>query len=115
MPMDRSRYPPDWPAIARWVKDAAGWHCEECGHPHDPETDYVLTVHHIDGDTTNNTYCNLVALFQRCHLAIHGKKYLIGQWIFPFAQPEWLRRRLAARSCPRLKARRDGHTTSKRR
>jgi len=33
MPMDRSRYPDNWAAIAIDVKTAAGWKCQECGRP----------------------------------------------------------------------------------
>ena len=31
--MDRKLYPANWDEIARVVKDAAGWHCENCGRP----------------------------------------------------------------------------------
>ena len=37
-------YPAAWPEIAARVKEAAGRHCEHCGHPHDPETGHTLTV-----------------------------------------------------------------------
>ncbi len=30
----RAGYPPDWPAIALAVKEAAGWCCERCGARH---------------------------------------------------------------------------------
>jgi rubredoxin len=93
MPFDPARYPKNWRAIARRVKDAAGWRCEQCGHPHAPAQGYTLTVHHIDGDTFNNAPDNLVALCQRCHLAIHGRKCVIGQRMFDFVRPAWLRRR----------------------
>lgn len=29
-------YPPDWADISTAVKEAAGWCCVRCGHPHDP-------------------------------------------------------------------------------
>lgn len=93
MPFQPQRYPPDWHAIARRVKDAAGWRCEQCGHAHAPREGYTLTVHHIDGDPQNNRDENLVALCQRCHLALHGKKNVVGQRMFWFAQPAWLRKR----------------------
>jgi len=66
-------YPPDWYARARQVKDAAGWRCTACGHVHDPDHGYTLTVHHRDGDPGHNDLDNLVALCQRCHLAAHGR------------------------------------------
>lgn len=33
MPMDRSLYPKDWDAIARAIKVAADWKCQQCGRP----------------------------------------------------------------------------------
>ena len=33
MPMDRSRYPENWEAIALNVKSKARWKCESCGRP----------------------------------------------------------------------------------
>lgn len=68
----RGHYAPDWPAIARDVKDAAGWRCVRCAAPHGPPP-RVLTVHHLDGDKGNNRWWNLLALCQRCHLTIQAK------------------------------------------
>lgn len=31
MPMNRADYPPDWPAISRRARDAAGNRCQQCG------------------------------------------------------------------------------------
>ena len=31
----RGQYPHDWKRIAHEVKDAAGWRCVRCGHPHE--------------------------------------------------------------------------------
>ena len=69
MPADRSKYPPDWDAIATRVKREANNHCELCGHLNDFASGHVLTVHHRDGDPGNNARVNLVALCQRCHLS----------------------------------------------
>lgn len=66
-------YPPDWPEIAKRIKDAAGWKCERCTHVHEVETGYVLTVHHLDGNKENCADWNLAALCQRCHLKIQGR------------------------------------------
>lgn len=33
MPIERSRYPEDWPTLSHRVKEAAGWKCEECHRP----------------------------------------------------------------------------------
>jgi len=48
-----NNYPPNWPDIARRIKDNAGGACERCRHPHDPTNGYTLTVHHLDGDKAN--------------------------------------------------------------
>jgi len=86
-------YPENWREIAKEVKDRAGWRCELCGHEHDPETGYTLTVHHLDGDPSNCDPENLVALCQRCHLrkqvylewALRRKRMEAkGQLKFPF-------------------------------
>jgi len=61
-------YPDDWDQIALRVKEKAGWKCIRCGHPHYPALGYTLTVHHRDGDPSNNEEKNLRALCQRCHL-----------------------------------------------
>ena len=67
-------YPWNWAAIAREVKDAAGWKCELCGQKHDPATPgCTLTVHHRDRNPENNTPYNLVAACQRCHLSMEAK------------------------------------------
>lgn len=65
-------YPKSWPAIARRVKDLAGWRCEHCGHENDAASGHVLTVHHLDGDPANCKDSNLVALCQRCHLHVQA-------------------------------------------
>ena len=71
---NKHRYPPDWPAIAKRVKDAAGWTCEACGNPHGPSP-YILTVDHVvDHDPSNVAPENLAALCQRCHLRRHGMR-----------------------------------------
>lgn len=66
--MGKNDYPDNWPEIAAKVKEEAGWKCERCGHPHDPQAGYVLTVHHLDSNPANVNPENLVALCQRCHM-----------------------------------------------
>ena len=66
-------YADDWEDIARRVKEEAGRRCEDCGHPDSWEHGYTLTVHHLDGDETNNARENLRALCQRCHLKRQGR------------------------------------------
>ena len=76
-------YPPDWPEIAREVKEAAGWRCERCHHVHEPAAGYTLTVHHLDMDKPNVARWNLAALCQRCHLRIQGKVDFEQQYMLP--------------------------------
>ena len=77
----KNDYPKDWPEIAKKVKDGAGWRCETCGHAHDPESGYMLTVHHLDGDKSNCSRENLIADCQKCHLRKQGylKRYGNGK------------------------------------
>ena len=84
------KYPPDWPDIARRIKERAGWRCENCGHPHDPQSRHVLTVHHLDLNPQNNSETNLVALCQRCHLSVQAH-YRPGQ-LFLLPPPWWRER-----------------------
>jgi 5-methylcytosine-specific restriction endonuclease McrA len=74
-------YPDDWPEIARAVKDAAGWRCIRCGHPHDTPSGHTLTVHHLDMDPSNSRWWNLAALCQRCHLQIQNKVRMHQRWM----------------------------------
>ena len=77
-PENRSRYPKDWPAISRAIRERAGNRCEfseegmRCravnGEPH-PLTGsrVVLTVAHLDHQPENCDPANLLAGCQRCH------------------------------------------------
>lgn len=82
------RYPDDWEEIATRIKEAAGWKCERCAHDHDVASGHVLTVHHLDGDTTQNADWNLAALCQRCHLHFQDVP-LLGQLTMLRSEP-WL-------------------------
>jgi len=46
--------------------------CERCGHPDDARAGYMLTVHHLNGNTEDSRRANLAALCQRCHLHIQN-------------------------------------------
>lgn len=73
-PEEKARYPKNWPAISKRIREAAGWRCQWCpaenGKPH-PVTGskVVLTVAHLDHTPENCADENLRALCQRCHLA----------------------------------------------
>lgn len=94
-PSERCRYPADWPAISRRIRERAGNRCEWCaapngevitrtgvgdawerhthtgtcmGEPCPPGTvRVVLTVAHLDHTPENCDPANLAALCQRCH------------------------------------------------
>ena len=73
MPINYKDYPTNWAEISLQVREQSGWCCEFCGARHNmphPETGsrVILTVAHLDHDTTNNARENLRALCQRCHL-----------------------------------------------
>lgn len=82
-------YPDDWKAIATAVKEAAGWHCIRCGHAHEPQAGYCLTVHHLNGNKADCNWYNLTALCQRCHLHIQGKVKMDRVWMFTHS--EWFK------------------------
>ena len=84
-----SDYPPDWSAIAKQVKDEAGWRCVRCGHPHDPQSGHCLTVHHLTMDKADCRWWNLAALCARCHLSIQAKVVMERPWML--AHSEWFR------------------------
>jgi len=65
--MSSSKYPPNWIDISNQVKYLAGFKCERCGYPNDPENGFTLTVHYPDRDTLNPD-APLEALCQRCHM-----------------------------------------------
>ena len=82
-------YPDNWNEIAHAVKAAANWRCVRCGHIHDTEAGYMLTVHHIDLDPSNCEWWNLAALCQRCHLQIQHK--VIIERPYMFEHSEWFK------------------------
>ena len=82
MPIDYSQYHPKWSLISRLIRfKRAKNKCEWCGAenyvPH-PITGskVILTVAHVDHDKDNNSFENLAALCQRCHL-----RHDIGQHV----------------------------------
>lgn len=107
----RGTYPSDWPAVARRVKDEAGWRCVRCSHPFDPETGKPLDcdgcdlrrcrhgiirgrrgvlnygVHHLDGDKGNCRWWNLLALCNSCHLSVQAR--VIPERPYLFAHSPW--------------------------
>ena len=85
-------YPPDWKDFARTVKDAAGWRCVRCDHPHDPAAGYCLTVHHatMAKDEPYAHWWAFLALCQRCHLSIQHTVVLERPWVM-LPHSEWFK------------------------
>jgi len=54
----------------------------------------ILTVHHLDGDKSNDAWWNLLSLCQRCHLEIQGKVDPRIPWLFEHS--EWIKPYLGA-------------------
>ena len=69
----RGQYPSDWEALSKMVKREAGNRCVRCGHLHEPKVGRTLTVHHFDGNRSNNERWNLMALCQACHLSVQAR------------------------------------------
>lgn len=80
-----SKYPDNWKEIAERRKKAEGYKCERCKHKHNPKKGYCLTVHHLDGDKSNNEDWNLAVLCQRCHLYMQGT-VIMQQMLFDFVK-----------------------------
>ncbi len=74
MPIDYKLYCDDWKLRSRFIRYyRAKNKCENCGaenHLPHPETKsfVVLTVAHLDHNIDNNSFFNLKALCQQCHL-----------------------------------------------
>ena len=83
------KYPDNWKEIANQVKNDAAWRCVRCGHSHDIETGYVLTVHHLDINPSNCAWWNIPPLCQRCHLHIQAKVVMEQDWMF--GHSEWFK------------------------
>ena len=74
MPINPKEYPKNWKEISSFIRFGRAQNkCEECGaenyQPH-PLTckKVVLSVSHLNHDTTDNRSENLKALCQFCHL-----------------------------------------------
>lgn len=87
-------YPKNWRDIALDVKGIAGWKCVRCGHRHDIEGGYMLTVHHLDLNKSNCAWWNIVALCQKCHLQIQHK--VVMEQPYMFRHSEWFKPYVAA-------------------
>lgn len=85
MPIDYSKYCKDWKARSRFIRFyRAKNKCEICGalnyKPH-PVTGsrVVLTVMHLDHNIKNNSFFNLKAGCQHCHLNYDKEHHAINR------------------------------------
>jgi len=80
MPVNWNNYPPFWKKLRKTILQRAGDRCEFCGAvnyaPH-PVTGskVILTIAHLDHNTTHNDVENLRALCQKCHLTYDAKQH----------------------------------------
>lgn len=65
------KYNQDGREKRREARDLAGNKCIRCGSHSVPGR--ILTTHHFNGDKANDSWWNLLALCQVCHLQIQGK------------------------------------------
>jgi len=88
-------YPPGWPDFARALKEAAGWCCARCHHPHDTAAGYMLTVHHLTmaKDEPFEHWWAFAVLCQRCHLHVQSKVIMERVWLFDHSA--WFRAHVA--------------------
>ena len=86
----KGEYPPEWTKEFRSkIRGEFGNCCERCGHPHDPDNGYALTVHHLDNDKSNLARWNLAVLCQRCHLQVQGRMDIFQTYMFTLS--DWFR------------------------
>lgn len=71
----------------RLARERAGNKCIRCGSPSVPGR--ILTTHHFNGDKSNDSWWNLLALCQVCHLQIQGKVDPEIPWMFEHSA--WLK------------------------
>lgn len=71
--MFKGVYPPNWKEISRECRKRAGDRCIRCNHVNDIPSGHVLTTHHFNGDKSNQSWWNLLALCQRCHLSFQSR------------------------------------------
>jgi len=84
MPINYKDYSNNWKWLSKQIRQREGNKCYFCGaengKPHwKTGSKVVLTVHHIDGDKTNNNLLNLLALCQRCHLRLDLLKHITNR------------------------------------
>jgi transcription elongation factor Elf1 len=83
----QNTYNPDGKQKRFEARAAAGFHCIRCGSP--SVKGRILTVHHFDGDKSNDAWWNLLALCQVCHLKVQAKVDPQVPWFLEHS--EWMK------------------------
>lgn len=86
MPVDWSKYPDDWKAIALEVKERAAWVCQRCGkqcrRPDEPFDTHrrTATVAHLNHDESDCSPENLRCMCAPCHLRYDVHHHQESRW-----------------------------------
>ena len=67
----KNDYNPDRKQKRKEARERVGNKCIRCHSPSVPGK--ILTVHHFNGDKANDSWWNLLALCQVCHLQVQAK------------------------------------------
>jgi len=80
-------YNPDGKQKRDEARASVGFICIRCKSPSVPGK--ILTVHHFDGDKSNDAWWNLLPLCQVCHLQVQSK--VDPEQPYMFEHTEWLK------------------------
>ena len=82
--VDVWRYPANWPAISKRIRDRDGFRCRWCGAGEElfdlrTGVPVRLTAMHLDGDPANCEEWNLVTACRSCHASYDSPHVTIGR------------------------------------
>ena len=90
MPINYNNYCKDWKLRSKFIRFyRAKDRCENCGvknYSIRNGSRIVLTVAHLDHDIANNSFYNLMALCQKCHLNYDRKDNQIKEYLYKIAR-----------------------------
>jgi predicted RNA-binding Zn-ribbon protein involved in translation (DUF1610 family) len=76
--MNKKEYHPDWHKIRKQIYERDRWICQECGCKCLDKRRNIqgrkIQCHHIDYDTKNNNWDNLITLCSSCHCKTNFKR-----------------------------------------